>query len=304
MRTILLIDANSIIHRCFHALPPLTTPSGEPIQAVYGLSNILLKVWREEGPVYVAAFFDRPEPTFREKIYVEYKAQRPATPDTLVPQIIEAHQLLQYFGVKAFESPGYEADDFIATAADRFSKEPNVRVVILTGDLDTLQLVRGSKLVVRTFKKGISDTFTYDEDAVRSRYGLEPSQLVDYKALVGDQSDNIKGVPGVGSKTASELLSRFRTLENLYRHLDDDPKVKKRLAGTEAQAALAKKLVTLDRNAPLPVESVEELPFSPDLTRLREYFVRLGFESLLKRSEEHTSELQSPILISRMPSSA
>ena len=217
MKTLFLIDAHSLIHRSFHALPPLTTPEGEPIQAVYGLASILLKILREDKPDYLVACFDRPEPTFRKEEYVEYKAQRPKTPDNLLPQLLRARELFSNFGIETLEAAGFEADDLIATLAERFSAksgsppeadgplahasggksearnstklslrgEPDLKIVILTGDLDTLQLVSRDKVVVRTFRKGVSDTFTYDEKAVQDRYGLKPHELIDYKALVG-----------------------------------------------------------------------------------------------------------------------
>src|SRR6266404_1825698 len=140
MRTLLLIDANSLIHRSFHALPPLTAKDGKPVQAIYGIGSILLRLWRDERPEYAAALFDRPEPTFRKKMYAEYKAQRPAAPTELISQIIEAHNIFPAFGIKTFEKPGFEADDLIATFAEKFKHESDVQVVILTGDRDTLQL--------------------------------------------------------------------------------------------------------------------------------------------------------------------
>ena len=158
MKTLLLIDANSIIHRSFHALPPFTAPDGRPTGALYGLSSIMLKLWREEKPDYAAALFDRPEPTFREEKYKEYKAQRPPAPDALISQIIEAHNLFGKFSIKTLEAPGFEADDLIATLAEKFSREPDTQIVILTGDKDTLQLVRGDKIVVRPFQKYLCDT--------------------------------------------------------------------------------------------------------------------------------------------------
>ncbi|MBI4094735.1 MAG: hypothetical protein HY435_00895 [Candidatus Liptonbacteria bacterium] len=283
MKTLLLIDANSLIHRSFHALPPLTTPDKKPIQAIYGLAGIFLRLWREEKPEYAAALFDRPEPTFRKKKYEAYKAQRPPAPDELVSQIIEAHNFFSEFGVKTFEKPGFEADDLIATLAERFKNEPGVRVVILTGDMDTLQLVHGDKVVVRTFKKGISETFTYDDNAVMERYGLVPAQITDYKALVGDPSDNIKGVPGIGPKTASALLKKYATLENIYEHLHDDPKLEKKLVGTDTQVKLSKELVVLERHVPIEAVHLETLKPSMDEKALRSYFRELGFESLVRR---------------------
>ena len=237
MKKLLLVDANSIIHRSFHALPPFTTPSGKPSGAIYGIASILLRLWREDRPDYIAALFDRPEPTFRDKIYAEYKAQRPQAPDELIQQIIEAHHLFAAFGVTTFEKPGYEADDLIATLAVYFKNTPDLQVVILTGDRDTLQLVDGNKLVVQVFNTGISDTTIYDEAAVIAKYdGLAPSQLVEYKALVGDSSDNIKGVPGVGPKTGAELIKRFGTVENMFKHLNENEKFQKKFGGFKKEA--------------------------------------------------------------------
>lgn len=283
METLLLIDANSLIHRCFHALPPLTTPDKRPIQAIYGLANILLRLWREEKPDYAAALFDRPEPTFRKERYKEYKAHRPKTPDTLIPQIEEAHNLFSQFGIQTYEKAGFEADDLIATFAEKFAKEKEAKVVILTGDLDALQLVRGNNVVVRTFKKGISETRVYDEEEVKKRFGLKPSQLIDYKALVGDPSDNIKGVPGIGPKTAASLLARYGTIENLYNHLGEQPKLEHKLREFQEQIKLAGELVILNKDAPLVLGQKDELRVVQSKANLLAYFQKLGFQTLVKR---------------------
>lgn len=298
MKKLLLIDANSIIHRSFHALPPLTTPEGRPAGAIYGIASILLKLWRDERPDYAAALFDRPEPTFRDEIYKEYKAQRPAAPDELVAQIIEAHKLFDAFGIRTFEKAGYEADDLIATLAEKFKKLPDVQVVILTGDRDTLQMVEGDKLVVQTFNKGVSDTTIYNEAAVIQKYGLAPHQLVDYKALVGDASDNIKGVPGVGPKTAVELIKKFGTVKEMYRRLDsaidaggagsadDDPQLKKlreRFGAFKKDAELSEELVTLERHAPIEIPPIAELAPADGTDGAANYFEKMGFATLLKR---------------------
>ncbi|MBU6500436.1 MAG: hypothetical protein KGJ89_01230 [Patescibacteria group bacterium] len=296
MKTLLLIDANSIIHRSFHALPPFTAPGGDPSGAVYGVASILLKLWREERPDYAVALFDRPEPTFREKKYAEYKAQRPPAPNELISQLIETHNLFSAFGIKTFEEPGYEADDLIATCAEKFRGIKDLKVVILTGDRDTLQLVHDPDIAVRTFKKGVSETMTYDEAAVREKYGLEPNQLIDYKALVGDPSDNIKGVPGVGPKTATEWLQRFGALDNLYDNLEKDEKIKKRLGPFRKEAELSRELVILDRAAPIRASDIEELKITSGDNNdgvIMDYFKKMGFETLLKRlgnSSEPTVE--------------
>lgn len=283
MKTLLLIDANSLIHRSFHALPPFTSPDGKPTGALYGVAGILLKIWREEKPEYAAALFDRPEPTFRKKEFKEYKAQRPAAPDELISQIIAGRGLFQKFGIKFFEKPGFEADDLIATLAEKFRKERDVRVVILTGDLDTLQLVEGEKVVVRTFKKGISDTFIYDENAVRERYGLGPAQMPDYKAFVGDPSDNIKGIPGIGPKTAAGLLQKFGNIRNLYANLQEEQKLREKLRAAEQDVEFFKRLVTLDRHVPIEIKNLNGLEIREDTKNLSDYFLSLGFQSLLKR---------------------
>jgi len=288
MKTLLLIDANSIIHRAFHALPPLTSRRGKPIQALYGLSSIFLKLFRECKPDYAAALFDRPEPTFRKEKYPEYKAQRPKAVDELVSQIIEARDFFPAFGIRIFEKPGFEADDLIATFAEKFKNEPDVQVVVLTGDRDTLQLVEGEKVVVRTFKTGISDTMTYDEKAVMVKYGLRPDQLIDYKALVGDPSDNIKGVLGIGPKTALAILTRFNTLENAYEHMEEDPKLEAKLAPFKKDAFLAKELVTLDRHAPIESGSIESLKVNFTEEEVEKYFIQNGFDTLLKRLKNGT----------------
>ncbi|KKW16859.1 MAG: polymerase protein [Parcubacteria group bacterium GW2011_GWA1_50_14] len=283
VKTLLLIDANSLIHRSFHALPPFTAPTGEPVGALYGLSSILLRLFRDEKPEYAAALFDRPEPTHRKERYKEYKAQRPPAPNELISQIIEAHEVFSLFGIRTFEMPGFEADDLIATLAQKMKTNPELRVVILTGDLDTLQIVEDEKILVRTFKKGISDTLIYDEAAVRERYGLEPRELIDYKALVGDASDNVKGVPGVGPKTASELLKKYGTLENLFAHLSDEPKFSKKAEGFRAQAEFAKGLVRLEMDAPIEIERLADLRVLERTDDLLAYFGKLGFDSLVKR---------------------
>ena len=294
MKTLLLIDANSLVHRSFHALPPLTSPhGGGPTGALYGISSILLKLWREERPDYAAALFDRPEPTFRKEKYLEYKAQRPAAPSELISQIIEAHNIFPAFGIKTFEKPGFEADDLIATLAEKFKRENDLQIVILTGDRDTLQLVVGDKVVVRTFKTGVSETVTYDEKAVVGKYGLEPRQLVDYKALIGDPSDNIKGVPGIGPKTAEEILRRFDTLENAYKNLASDQKLEKRLGPFQKEAELSKDLVTLERSVPVDIGSLEELKIGENSEigeKTKAYFRKLGFETLIKRLDAPAAE--------------
>ena len=294
MKKLLLIDANSVIHRSFHAIPAFTAPDGSPTGAIYGVASILLKLWREDKPDYVAALFDRPEPTFRDKKYAEYKAQRPVTPDALISQIIEIHNLFSVFGVATFEKPGFEADDLIATLATRFSGKDDLQIVILTGDRDTLQLVDGEKIVVQTFNKGVSDTTIYDEKAVIEKYGLPPKLVVDYKALAGDPSDNIKGVPGIGPKTATELLQKFGSIEGIYKNLSSDAKLEKKFGPFKKEAELSKELVILEKNVPISEVDLSVLAPKYDEPAITAYFEKNGFTTLVKRlnSTERNGKLQ------------
>lgn len=284
MKKLLLIDANSIIHRSFHALPPFTTPAGKPSGAIYGIASILLRLWREDRPDYVAALFDRPEPTFRDEKYAEYKAHRPQAPDELISQIVEAHHLFAAFGITTFEKAGYEADDLIATLAMHFKGTRDLQVVILTGDRDTLQLVDDTKLVVQVFKTGISDTMVYDEAAVKEKYdGLAPAQLVEYKALVGDSSDNVKGVPGVGPKRGAELIKRFGTVDEMFRRLHEDPKLEQKFGAFKKDAELSRELVQLETHVPIDMPALDVLRPFPTTAAAEEYFIAMGFATLVKR---------------------
>ena len=284
MRTLLLIDANSLIHRCFHALPPLTGPGGQPSGSLYGLASILLKILREQHPEFIAGFFDRPEPTFRKEIFDAYKIHRPKAPDELVSQIIEAHNLFEAFNIKTYEAPGFEADDLIGTAVEKFKKIPDLKIVVLTGDLDSLQLVEDNKVVSETFKKGISDTIIYDEKAVKERYdGLLPKQIPDYKGLVGDPSDNIPGVPSIGPKTAIPIIKEYKSLENYLENGQLDKNYLK-ITKFEEQALLSKKLAQLKYDAPLHLGDPSELKYENlPKENLVSYFEKLGFKSLITR---------------------
>lgn len=283
-KTLLLIDAHSILHRAYHALPPLTSPDGKPSQALYGLASMLWKLFHENKPDYAAAGFDLPEPTFRHKKFLAYKAQRPKTPDDLAQQLNFAPEVFSAFNVQTFSLAGYEGDDVIATLAEKFKKEKDLRIVILTGDLDTLQLVEDDHVVVKTFRKGLSDTFVYNDKTVQERYELKPSQMVDYKSLVGDPSDNIPGVPGVGPKTASEWLKRFSDLDGILRAVKSDEGVAKKISKYKKEAEEAKDLVTLQRDVPIRVGELRSLEIKEaPIAGIRDLCKKFGFESLLRR---------------------
>lgn len=283
MKTLFLIDANSLIHRCFHALPPLTGPNNQPTGSLYGLASILIKILREQQLDFIAAFFDRPEPTFRKEIFEEYKIHRPKAPDELVSQIIEARKLFEVFRITTHEIPGFEADDLIGTVVENFKNEPDLKIIILTGDLDILQLVENNKVVVETIKKGVSETMIYNEEAVKERYdGLLPNQIPDFKGLVGDPSDNILGVPGIGPKTAIPLIKKYENLENFLENGHPEKSYQKILQFKE-QALLSKKLATIKRDAPV-VQDLQKLKYRGLLKEsLSDYFAKLGFKTLINR---------------------
>ncbi|MEK9183957.1 MAG: 5'-3' exonuclease, partial [Patescibacteria group bacterium] len=217
--TLLLIDSHALIYRFFYALPPLTTPAGESVGSIYGLARLILNIFKEKKRDYVIATFDRPEKTFRAEVFKEYKIQRPKPAPELISQFNKARELFEQFGVKVIEKAGYEADDLIGSLAEKFKNEPDLITSILSGDLDNLQLVDNDKIVVEIIKKGTSDVEIYNEVAVKNRYGLTPKQLPDLKGLVGDTSDNIPGVKGVGYKTAIPLLQKYGSLENIFNNL-------------------------------------------------------------------------------------
>jgi len=261
-KRLIIIDSNSIIHRAYHALPPLTTKKGELVNAVFGFLLVFLKAIREFQPDFIAATFDYPAPTFRHKKYKKYKAKRPPAPEELYQQIPKVKEILKSFNVPIFEKEGFEADDIIGTIATLAPKKqalPKIETIILSGDLDTLQLVN-PQTKAYTLRKGVKDVVLYDEKRVQEKFqGLIPKQLLDFKALRGDPSDNIPGVTGIGEKTAIELLLKFGNLENLYNEIKENsektkelrPKLRETLLKYQDQAFLSKTLVRLERNAPI-----------------------------------------------------
>jgi len=261
-KQLIIIDGNALIHRAYHALPPLTTKKGELVNAIYGFLLVFLKTIREFQPDYIAATFDLPTPTFRHEKFAAYKATRPKAPNELYNQIPKIKEILNSFNVPIFEKEGFEADDIIGAISQLALKEeifPKIEIVILSGDLDTLQLVN-SQTKVYTFKKGIKDTVLYDEELVKERYqGLKPEQLIDFKALKGDPSDNISGVPGVGEKTAIQLIKEFGSLESLYKEIEEETekakkikiKLREVLKDYRDQAFLSKMLAKIRSDVPI-----------------------------------------------------
>ncbi len=280
MKKLLIIDAHSIIHRAYHALPPLSTPDGRPIQAVYGLARLILAMLRSL-PDYVIVAGDARGVTFRKELDANYKAHRAPMEDDLAAQIDEAKELFAKFGIPLIELAGFEADDVIATIVDKFQDEADLSIEILSSDSDLLQLVDDGRVVTRSLKKGITDTTVLDRDAVFEKYGITPEQVPAYKALVGDTSDNVPGVPGVGPKTAAQILKDYPTIDDILANLTALPKFAAKLPddGTQLRASLY--LTTLRRDVPVDVPSLASLA-RPELNRreLRDYFHEVGFLSL------------------------
>lgn len=296
----MIIDAFAILHRAWHALPPLSTKKGELVNAVFGFTSILLRAFKEFKPTYIALAFDRPGPTFRHKEFKEYKAQRQKQPDEFYKQIDRAREIVDAFGIPLYEKDGYEADDVIATVCKELKDSKYIETIIVTGDMDALQLV-DEKTSVYTLKRGIGDTVIYDEQAVKERYdGLEPKQLMYFKALRGDQSDNIPGVKGIGEKTAIELVKEFKTLDTLYKELDSKKEssikeqVREKLVNQKEEAFQSLKLVQLISDVSIPF-SLEACRYHvPDKKKLADLFQELEFKSLIKKISELPGEEQQP----------
>ena len=287
MKTLLLIDNHALIYRFFHALPPLTNPKGEASGAIYGLSSVLLKIIREQRPDYIAAAFDLPGKTFRNDLYDQYKIHRPTMPVDLQPQIKKARELFDVFGIKTIDQEGFEADDVIGSLAEKFKKEKDLVIIILSGDLDVLQLVDNKKVVVQFLKKGISETKLYDEEAVIERYGVKPGQLPDLKGLLGDTSDNIPGIKGIGLKTAGPLIAKHGDLDSLFENLWELPeKIGNKLENQKKAALFSKDLATIRINIPLDLSLNNLKREALKRDEIKKFFSEMGFGSLIKRLED------------------
>ena len=283
----ILIDGNALVHRAFHALPPLTTKAGELVNAVYGFITIFLKALKDIKPDYVAVTFDKAKKTFRDEIYKEYKATRVKAPQELYDQIPKIKEVLKLFKVPIYELDGFEADDVIGTIAHTAEvNKPEIETIIVTGDLDTLQLIDDNTKVY-SLKRGISDTILYDEKNVKQRYdGLKPSQMIDYKALKGDPSDNIPGVAGIGEITAIILLKQFKNLENLYKNIQSkkiSDSVRQKLIDHKDEAFLSQKLATIVLDAPVKFKLTEAKIKPYDKQGLINLFQSYQFTSLLNK---------------------
>lgn len=289
---LLLIDAHALIHRSYHAIErELTSPvTGEPTKAVYGFASTLLKVIKEQEPTHVVATFDAGK-SFRSEQFAEYKANRPSTPDDLRSQFARCQEFCRALNIPVFALEGFEADDLIGTLSKQ-AEQKNLATLILTGDRDTLQLV-DDKINVLMFIGHTGEIKMYDANAVQERFGFGPQQLIDFKALRGDSSDNIPGIAGVGEKTATKLIQDFSSVEGIYQHLDEiEPRYREKIQAAHSQVQLNKALVTIDRDAPvtLDLDAAKFGEYNRDI--LIQLMRELGFQSLLARIPGSTGEVE------------
>ena len=298
-KRLVLLDAHAIIHRAYHALPDFATSKGEPTGALYGLVLMILKIVDDLKPDYLVACFDLPKPTYRHEVYDGYKAHRAKTDDALSVQLEKAKEVCTALNIPIYSLEGFEADDMLGTIVEKL-KGGEVDIVIASGDMDTLQLVRdenenGGSVKVYTLKKGIKDTVLYDEKAVEERYGFPPEMLPDFKGLKGDPSDNIVGIEGIGDKSATELIKNFGTIEEIYKKLKAKslefrekikPRILKLLEEGEEEAKFSKMLATIRRDAPIEFK-LPEKKWSEglDLQKAKELFRSLEFRTLGEKLE-------------------
>jgi len=296
LEKLVIIDSNALLHRAWHAIPPLKTKDGIMVNAVFGYTSLLLNIIRDLKPEYIIASFDLAGKTFRHEQYEDYKAQRIKQADEFYEQFPLSKDVLAAFNIPVISKEGYEADDIIGTIShEAYKKYKDLETIIITGDLDALQLVN-DRVKVLTLKRGFNDTITYDISAVKERYGLKPEQLIDLKAIQGDSSDNIKGVKGIGAKGAGDLIKEFGSLDNLYKKVDQSnikERTKQLLLDQKEQAYESKKLVTIIKDVPLDWK-LEEAKFSDfDSEKVYKIFQELEFKSLLNRIPHNKSEINN-----------
>jgi DNA polymerase-1 len=295
-KRLVILDSHAIIHRAYHALPDFTGPDGQPTGALYGLASMLLRIFGELKPDAIVAAYDLAGPTVRHEAYEDYKGTRQKSDDALIAQLSTSREIFAAFSVPILDRAGFEADDIIGTLVKQFEKQKDVEIIIASGDMDTMQLIEGKKVQVYTLKKGLNDTILYDEEAVKERYGFPPALISDYKGLRGDPSDNIKGVPGIGEKTATELIQKFGSIEDLYKTLKKDqqklldagikPRIVNLLIEHEEDALFSKHIAVIRQDAPiaytLPKEHWHDIV---SLAQVLSAFDTYGFRSLRSRAQ-------------------
>src|SRR5579884_1409338 len=285
MKRLVLVDGNALLHRAFHATPPLTTSKGELVNAVYGFTSMLLKSLDDLKPDFIAVAWDEKGPTFRHQAYTQYKATRGPADDSLSSQYSRVFEVNDTLNIPKFSVPGYEADDLIGTLAQQAKKEKNLEIIILTGDRDIMQIIDKHVKVLMP-RKTLTDVGLYGVEEFRDKWGFEPKQLIEYKALAGDQSDNIPGVPGIGDVTATKLVKQFGNIEKLYqlKNLKTLPdRMQNLLAEGAESAAMSKQLATLDLQAPIKLDLAACVVHDYQVEDARKLFEELEFKSLINR---------------------
>jgi len=292
-KKLILIDGNSIAYRAFFALPLLNNEKGIHTNAIYGFTNILMKILNEEQPTHILVAFDAGKTTFRHETYQEYKGGRQKTPPELSEQFPFIRELLDAYNIARYELENFEADDIIGTLAKKAENE-GFQVKIISGDKDLTQLAT-DKVTVAITRKGITDVDDYTPQTIQEKYGLTPQQIIDMKGLMGDSSDNIPGVPGVGEKTAIKLLKQFDSIEKLYGSLEEvsGKKLKEKLSEHKDQAIMSKQLATIQCNAPINIKLEDILYNGYDTKKVIKIFKELGFNSLLDKMGEEVHSTES-----------
>lgn len=288
MNRLVLVDGNAMMHRAYHALPPLTTPDGKPAQVVYGMVSMIMRLYQDLKPTHMAVAFDRPGPTFRNELFADYQIQRPKLDDNFAGQIPLVHDTIEAFGIPIYEADGFEADDVIGTICKQVAGKKIDQVVIVTGDRDILQLVVDDNVLVYMPTKGITEGKLYGEKEVVDRLGVKPELIPDWKALAGDPSDNYPGVAGIGPKTAADLVNAFGSVEKVYKGVSKrDARIKSsvqvKLHDGEADAKLFHTLATIRQDAPVTADlkhMARPLLNTPEAVKKLE---ELHFPSLVKR---------------------
>ncbi len=291
-KRLVLLDSHAILHRAYHALPDFMSAKGEPTGGLYGLTTMLMKIVDELKPDYIVACYDLAGPTFRKEVYKDYKAGRVKAEDDLIAQMNRSRDIFKAFNIPIYDKPGFEADDMLGTIVEQLKDDQNIEIIIASGDMDTLQLVKGKKVQVYTLKKGIKDTIIYDEKGVKERFGFGPLLLPDYKGLRGDPSDNIIGIKGIGEKTATTLITEFGGIADIYKALEKkgaDEKFKAvgitdriiaLLREGKEEAEFSKMLATIRRDAPITFSLPEEFKKGIDVEKVINLFNELDFRAL------------------------
>jgi DNA polymerase-1 len=286
LKKLILIDGNAILHRAYHSIPPFKTSKGEITNAIYGFVRMLIELYKKETPDYLGIAWDRKAKTFRHEQYKDYKATRKAPPDDLYPQLPRLKEIINAFNIPQIEKDGYEADDLLGTISHKTDKKEGLKTIILTGDKDAFQLVTENTNIMSPIK-GVSQVKIYTKKEVKEKVGLNPDQIIDYKSLCGDISDNIPGVPGIGDKNAVQLLQKYENLDNIYKHLDElTQNQRKKLTEGKESAYMSKKLATIQIDIPVAFNLENYKTHDINFDAVTKLFEELEFRSLTKKLEE------------------